>query len=61
MEDQQHEAHKKDYVKESGGDVKGEKAEQPKNDQYRGDQSKHVFISLPASAIEWGFQFSGIL
>jgi hypothetical protein len=33
-------------VNEGGGHVKCEKSKQPKNNQYRGDYTKHLFISV---------------
>jgi hypothetical protein len=46
MHDQQYEAHNEGNVNDSGGDVKGEESEQPKNNQYYCDHCKHVFHPL---------------
>jgi hypothetical protein len=46
MQHKQDEAHNQGDVNETCGHVKCEKAKHPKNDQYGGDYSKHLFISL---------------
>jgi hypothetical protein len=50
MQDKQYQAYNQGTVNESGGNMECEKSEQPKNDQYGGDYSKHFFISLRLTA-----------
>jgi hypothetical protein len=46
MEDEQYEADKEGDVNESAGNMKCKKPKQPKNNEYCGDQSKHVINSF---------------
>jgi hypothetical protein len=45
MQDKEYQSHNQDNVNKSGGHVKCEEPEQPKNDQNCGEHPKHVFIS----------------
>jgi hypothetical protein len=46
MEDEQYEADKEGDVNESAGNMKCKKPQQPKNNEYCGDQSKHDINSF---------------
>jgi hypothetical protein len=46
MQDKQYQAYNQGGVNESGGNMKCEKSEQPKNDQNGGDYPKHFFHLL---------------
>jgi hypothetical protein len=58
MEDQKHDTHNEDDVNESSGNVKCKKSEQPKNNQNRGDYSKHGFNSFYLKARQSKIQLS---
>jgi hypothetical protein len=46
MHQEHHDAYDEQDVNEPGGNVKREETKQPKNNQNRSDESKHVFISF---------------
>jgi hypothetical protein len=50
MHQQHHDACDEQNVNKAGGNVKCEETKQPKNNQNRGDESKHVFISFSYAA-----------